>query len=232
MRHQPDILIVEDDPALLRGLVDKFRAEGCRVRVACDGYSAIDAADEDPPDLVLLDIMLPGCSGFEVCRALREDSGFTMPILMLTARGKECDVVHGLNLGADDYITKPFSIVELHARVNAALRRANGGSSGGTPKTHRFGDCELDMQARHLPRRGGVIELTHQEFSFLAYFLANPGRALTREMILRSGERRSALTGARTVDRCVKNLRAKIERDPRRPRHIITIRDVGYRFEV
>jgi DNA-binding response OmpR family regulator len=230
MRDRPNLLIVEDDPALLRGLVDKFRSEGCQVRVACDGYSAIDAADEDPPDIVLLDIMLPGCSGFEVCRALREDSGYTMPILMLTARGQESDVVRGLNLGADDYITKPFSIAELHARVNAALRRANGGCNGAS-KTYRFGQCELDMEAQQLRRNGERVELTHQELSFLAHFAANPGRALTREAILRSGEKRSVLTGVRTVDRCVKNLRAKIEIDPRRPVHIITIRDVGYRFE-
>ena len=230
MKERPDILIVEDDPALLRGLVDKFRSEGYQVRVACDGYSAIDAADEDLPDLIVLDLMLPGCSGFEVCRALREDSQLTMPILMLTARNQERDIVRGLNLGADDYIIKPFSIAELHARVKAALRRANGGSA--QTQQYRFGNCEIDTQSRVFTRHGEEVELTPQEYSFLVFFLKNAGRALTREMILKSGQRRSSLTGVRTVDRCVKNLRKKIEDDPGHPRHIVTIRDVGYRFQL
>ncbi|MCB1096627.1 MAG: response regulator transcription factor [Verrucomicrobiae bacterium] len=223
------LLVVEDDPALLRGLVDKFRSEGYEVRVACDGHSAIDQADEDPPDLVLLDVMLPGCDGFEVCRALRDDSGFTMPIIMLTARGQERDVVRGLNLGADDYITKPFRIAELHARIQAALRRTNGRTLG-SRAVYEFGNWVLDCRAQQLRCEGNIVELTSQEFSFLTLFAANPHRALTREAILRAAEKRSSLSGVRTVDRCVKNLRAKIEIDPKHPTHIITIRDVGYRF--
>ena len=211
-------------------MVDKFRSEGYEVRVACDGHSAIDQADEDPPDLILLDVMLPGCDGFEVCRALRDDSGFTMPIIMLTARGHERDVVRGLNLGADDYITKPFRIAELHARVQAALRRRNGGTLD-SRAVYEFGNGVLDCEAQQLRCHGKIVELTRQEFSFLAFFAANPHHALTREAILRATEKRSAFSGVRTVDRCVKNLRAKIETDPKRPTHIITIRDIGYRFE-
>ena len=222
------MLIVEDDPTLLRGLVDKFTQHGFQVRVAIDGHGAIDAAIEQPPDIVLLDIMLPGPNGFEVCRTLRQDQGLTMPILILTARGQEGDVVRGLNLGADDYIAKPFGIAELQARVTAALRRHNG---PGLKEIYHFGDCELNLSARELRQAGKGIDLTPQEFSVLAYLVARPHRALTREMMLNAITTRSALTGVRSIDRCVKNLRAKIETAPKAPKHLITIRDVGYRFD-
>ena len=220
------MLIVEDDPTLLRGLTDKFKQEGYDIRVACDGESAIDTAIEDPPDLILLDIMLPLTDGFEVCRTLREEAQLTMPILMLTARGQEGDVVRGLNAGADDYISKPFSIAELQARVKAALRRHQGTVS----QRYTFGEFILDLNASSLLRAGQPVSLTQQELSLLAALAARPNRALTREMMLRAIRTRSSLTGIRSIDRCVKNLRAKIENDPKNPQHILTIREVGYRF--
>lgn len=223
------MLIVEDDPALLRGLVDKFTQSGFDVRVAIDGHSAIDAAIAEPPDIVLLDIMLPGPNGFEVCRTLREDQELTMPILILTARDQEGDVVRGLNLGADDYIAKPFGIAELQARVTAALRRHNG---NGATQTYHFGDCDLDLASRELRRAGERVDLTPQEFSLLSYLVTHSHRALTREMIIMGITTRSAMTGVRSIDRCVKNLRAKIESDPKAPQHLITMRDVGYRFDL
>ncbi len=223
----PRLLIVEDDPALLRGLVDAFQKDRYEVQVACDGDSAVDLAANDPPDVVLLDIMLPGANGFEVCRALRQDEGLDMPILMLTARGQENDIVRGLNLGADDYIIKPFSIHELQARLRAALRRYQGGST----QQQNFGTFTIDAEAQRVLREGVEIHLTPQEFSLLIYFVNHSGRALTREMILRAVAKRSLLTTTRSIDRCVKNLRAKLGEDPKHPRHIITVREVGYRFE-
>ena len=222
------LLIVEDDPALLRGLVDAFQKNGFSVQVACDGDSAIDLATADPPNAILLDLMLPGANGFEVCRALRQDEELDMPILMLTARGQENDIVRGLNLGADDYITKPFSIHELLARVRAALRRYQGEQ---TAQHLTFGSFLIDFHAQRVTKKGIEIRLTPQEYSLLTYFANNQGRALTREMILRAVSKRSLFTTPRSIDRCVKNLRAKLGEAPKHPRHIVTVREVGYRFE-
>ena len=227
----PQMLIVEDDPALLRGLVDKFGQEGFGVRVACDGNSAVDLAMDEVPDVVLLDIMLPGLNGFEVCRTLREDAQLDMPILMLTARGRESDIVRGLNLGADDYITKPFSIHELLARVAAAMRRHRGPGVCMGNGVYRFGDCVFDVAARCLTKDGLECALSPQECALLGYFAARPHRALTRAMLLRASSKRSIMTTERSVDRCVKNLRSKIGDDARQPRHVITVREIGYRFE-
>jgi len=221
------VLILEDDPTLLRGLRDNFEAHGFHTRTATDGRQGLASAITDPPDLVILDIMLPGINGYEVCRTIR-DRGMDMPIIMLTAKGQEEDIVRGLELGADDYVTKPFSIRELLARCRAFLRRRNTV----LPDVYRFGDCQLDFASHRLLRGGVEVPLTTKEFRLLEYFVKRLGRALTRGDILDAVWGRSVIVTARSVDRCVTTLRAKIEPDPRRPTYIQTIRDVGYRFDV
>lgn len=220
------LLIVEDDPTLRRGLADNFGSRGYRVETAADGRAGLDAALHEPPDLVLLDIMLPEVNGFEVCRAIRAAS-LDMPILMLTARGQESDVIRGLQLGADDYVTKPFAIGELAARVSAFLRRHRAEPA----VTHRFGDCELDPASHRFTRGGQEVVLTPKEFRLLDYFARRPGRALTRHDIMDEVWGRSVVVTRRSVDRCVTTLRGKIEPDPKHPRYIHTIRDIGYRFD-
>ena len=220
------ILIVEDEPALLRGLTDTFAAKGCEVLSAADGERGLDLALSAQPDLILLDIMLPKVNGYEICRAVREHS-LDVPIIMLTARGQEEDIVLGLNLGADDYVTKPFKIRELVARVNAFLRRRHSARDAGC----RFGEFELNLAAHKLFRGGAEVELTAKEFQLLAYLAARPGRALARNDILNAVWGNSVFVTPRSIDRCVTTLRAKIEPDPHTPKYIQTIRDIGYRFE-
>ncbi len=220
------VLIIEDDPALLRGLQDNFEAQLHRVRVARDGREGLSAALIDPPDLLVLDIMLPKMNGYEICRAVRA-KGLKMPILMLTAKGQEEDIVRGLELGADDYVTKPFSIRELLARAKAFLRRRQA-----APDTvFRFGDCKLDLPAHKLFRNGREVPLTTKEFRLLEFFANRPGRALTRDQILDGVWGNDIIVNDRSVDRCVTTLRAKIEANPHRPACIQTIRDIGYRFD-
>jgi DNA-binding response OmpR family regulator len=220
------ILIVEDEPVLLRGLKDAFAARGCVVLGAADGEAGLKLGMEEQPDLILLDLMLPKVNGYEICRTLRE-SGLDMPIIMLTAKGQEEDIVLGLNLGADDYVTKPFRIGELAARVNAFLRR-RGAQPG---EARRFGRFTLDVAAHKLYRGEEEVELTAKEFKLLAYLAARPGRALARNDILNGVWGNSVMVTPRSVDRCVTTLRAKLETDPHEPVFIQTIRDVGYRFE-
>lgn len=219
------ILIIEDDPALLRGLKDNFEAQGYQVRAAGNGRKGLDALLKTPPDLVLLDLMLPAVNGYEICRAARA-SKLEMPIIMLTAKGQEEDIVRGLELGADDYVTKPFGIRELIARVKALLRRHPGECTD-----YAFGDCRLDLAAHKLFRRGAEVPLTAKEFRLLEFFLKRPGRALTRETILDAVWGQEVLVTDRSVDRCVTTLRGKIEPDAHSPVFIHTIRDIGYRFE-
>jgi DNA-binding response OmpR family regulator len=220
------ILVVDDEPGVLRGLKDIFSSKGFTVLTAADGESGLELALNDSADLIVLDIMLPRVSGFEICRAVREN-GLQMPILMLTAKGQEEDIILGLNLGADDYITKPFRIGELVARVKAFLRRARM-----TDDTlSRFGDFELNLTANKLFRNGVEVVMTPKEFQLLAYFVKRRGRALARGDILDAVWGNSIIVTPRSIDRCVTTLRAKIEPDPRRPTYVQTIRDVGYRFE-
>jgi DNA-binding response OmpR family regulator len=220
------ILIVEDDPAILRGLKDNFAAKGCIVETAADGEAGLERALAGTADLIVLDLMLPKVNGYEICRAARE-AGIEAPIIMLTARGQEEDVILGLNLGADDYVTKPFRIRELVARVNALLRRRIQ-----KPLDRiRFGDLELDTAAHKLFRGGTEVVLTAKEFKLLEFFAARPGRALTRDDILRGVWGNSIMVTGRSVDRCVTTLRSKIETDPHHPAFIQTVRDIGYRFE-
>jgi len=220
------ILIVEDEPALLRGLKDAFAAKGYDVVVAQDGQTGLDFALSKDPDLILLDIMLPRVNGYQICRAVREH-GLETPILMLTAKGREEDIILGLNLGADDYITKPFRVGELMARVRALMRRTKAQPAA----TFRFGEFELNLETHKLLRNGSEVEMTAKEFKLLAYFASRPGRALARNNVLNAVWGHSAMVTPRSIDRCVTTLRAKIEPDPRRPKYIQTIRDIGYRFE-
>jgi DNA-binding response OmpR family regulator len=220
------ILIVEDEPALLRGLKDTFVLQGCEVITAQDGEAGLDLALTKNPDLILLDIMLPRINGYEVCRAIRE-RGLEMPILMLTAKGQEEDIILGLNLGADDYVTKPFRRGELIARAQGFLRRRKVKPAG----IARFGDYELNLTAHKLFRNGTEVELTAKEFALLAHFVARRGCALTRDDILNSVWGGSVVVTPRSIDRCVATLRAKIEPEPHSPAYIQTIRDIGYRFD-
>jgi DNA-binding response OmpR family regulator len=220
------ILIVEDEPAILRGLKDTFASKGCDVLTATDGEAGMNLALSAKPDLVLLDIMLPKINGYEICRAIRE-SRSDVPIIMLTAKGQEEDIVLGLNLGADDYVVKPFKIRELVARANAFLRRHRIAPEG----VFRFGDYALNFTAHKLFRGSTEVELTAKEFSLLAHFASRPGRALTRNDILNAVWGNSVMVTPRSIDRCVTTLRAKIESDPHSPEFIQTIRDIGYRFE-
>ena len=220
------ILIVEDDHALLRGLKDNFDAQGYEVRIAKDGQKALDALAQDPPDLMLLDLMLPKINGYEVCRVARSRQ-LDLPIIMLTAKGQEDDIVRGLEMGADDYVTKPFSIRELLARVKALLRRQPTESD-----CVEFGGYRLDRAAHKLFKDETEIVLTAKEYRLLDFFLQRRGRALTRDSILDAVWGNEVIVTDRSVDRCVTTLRAKLENDPRHPLFIRTIRDIGYRFEI
>jgi DNA-binding response OmpR family regulator len=221
----PSILIVEDDSTLARGLKDNFETQGYRVRVARNGQEGLDAALANPPDLLLLDIMLPKMNGYEICRAVRAKK-LDMPIIMLTAKGQEEDIVRGLELGADDYVTKPFSIRELLARAQAFLRRQANKAAA-----HQFGNCKLDLAAHKVFKDGQEVPLTTKEFRLLEFFVKQSGRALTRDQILDAVWGDNIIVNDRSVDRCVTTLRAKIEPDPHQPAFIQTIRDIGYRFE-
>jgi DNA-binding response OmpR family regulator len=220
------ILIVEDDPTMLRGLKDNFEFKGYRVLTAPDGEEGLNAALNEKPDLIILDIMLPKINGYEVCRLIRKEE-LDMPIIMLTAKGEESDIVLGLNLGADDYVTKPFSIKELLARAAAFLRR----SKQTEQDVYEFADFRLDIPAVKLTRKDEEIKLSPKEFKLLELFLKKPGRALTRDDILNAVWGYDCYVGPRSIDRFVTTLRNKIEPDPHNPIFIHTIREIGYKFE-
>jgi DNA-binding response OmpR family regulator len=221
------ILIVEDDPTMLRGLKDNFEFKGYRVLIAADGEDGLNMALNEKPDLILLDIMLPKINGYEICRLIRKEN-LTMPIIMLTAKGEESDIVLGLNLGADDYVTKPFSIKELLARAAAFLRR----SKQAEQDIYEFADYRLDIPARKLTRQGKEVKLSPKEFKLLEYFLKRQGRALTRDEILNAVWGYDCYVGSRSIDRFITTLRNKIESDPHDPTFIHTIREIGYKFEL
>jgi DNA-binding response OmpR family regulator len=220
------VLIIEDDPTMLIGLKDNFEFKCYKVLTAADGERGLKAALNSKPDLIILDIMLPKINGYEICRLIREQK-LTMPIIMLTAKGEESDIVLGLNLGADDYVTKPFSIKELLARAAAFLRRAKKE----VQDVYEFGGFRLDTSARRLTRKGKEIELSPKEFNLLEYFVKKPGRALTRDEILNAVWGYDCVVTSRSIDRFVTTLREKIEPDPSQPIFIHTIRQIGYRFE-
>jgi len=220
------VLIIEDDAAMLRGLKDNFEQRGFSVLTAADGEKGLEAALEAVPDLIILDIMLPKVNGYEICRLVRAEK-LDMPIIMLTAKGEESDVVLGLNLGADDYVTKPFSIKELMARVNAFLRRKRDGQT----TLFSFGVWTLDTAACVLSHNGKPVKLTPKEYRMLCYLLENQGRVLTRDALLNGVWGYNCFVTSRSVDRCITTLRNKIETDPHAPQHILTIRNFGYKFK-
>ncbi len=220
------VLIVEDDPAMVVALRDGFKYEGYAVQVARDGHAALRAVSESNPDLIILDVMLPKTSGLEICRQLRA-VGNHVPIIMVTARGQEIDKVQGLKLGADDYVTKPFSFLELIARAEAVLRRSRGRAA---PETCGFGDVTLDFRRREATRRGAPLELSSREFAILEYLVARRGEVVTREQLLQAVWGYESVPFTRTVDVHVAKLRRKIEPDQIEPRFLLTVHRVGYRF--
>ena len=221
------ILVVEDDPAILRGLKDNLLAESYEVLTAPDGEVGYRLICEQKPDLVILDLMLPRMSGYEVCRKLREEGNAT-PILMLTARGEEADRVLGLELGADDYVTKPFSVRELLARVKALLRRANPPRP--LPEERRFDDVVVDFQRYEARKAGQRLEMTRKEFGVLQYLASRSGEVVRRDELLEEVWDYKNYPTTRTVDNHVLSLRTKLEGKPAEPRHLITVHGVGYKF--
>ena len=220
------ILIVEDDPNIALGLEYDLKLEGYSIEVVTDGETACRRAHETPYDLLVLDLMLPRKDGFAVCRELRR-AGLKTPILILTAKTAEAEKVLGLELGADDYVTKPFSPLELRARVKALLRRA----APDTPHVVAFDDIEVDFDRCEVRREGRRVDLTATEFKLLATLIQRRGHLLNREQLLDAVWGVGNYPTDRVVDNHMMNLRRKIEREPGTPRHLISIRGMGYRFE-
>lgn len=227
MNRQKTVLIVEDDESLMLGLEENLKVAGYRVLTAAAGAEGAKTAMERMPDLLLLDVTLPDMNGYDVCRTLR-NKRLMMPVIMLTARKEEVDKLAGFDAGADDYVTKPFSIKELLARVRAVLSRAEKPSPGA--KQYRFGECELDTVARTLTRKGREITLTRTEFDLLAYMAANEGASLSRESLMRDVWGMEYFGTQRSLDTFVAMLRNKIEKNPHKPQHILTVHGVGYKF--
>jgi two-component system, OmpR family, alkaline phosphatase synthesis response regulator PhoP len=226
---RPSILVVEDDESITLGLQMNLEAEGYRVTVANDGEDGLAHARSEAFDLIVLDVMLPRMNGFELVRALRSE-GRNVPVIMLSARGEEMDKVMGLELGAEDYITKPFGLAELLARVKAVLRR-DGIVRQRTQKIVRAADLEVDPGTREVRRDGALVELTATEFDVLWCLIEASNRALTREEVLASVWGPGHHVTLRTIDNFVLQLRSKLEADPTEPRHLVTVRGVGYRFK-
>lgn len=221
------VLIVEDDQAMAVALRDGFEYEGYTVQVARDGSSGLKLASEREIDLIILDIMLPKMSGFDVCKHLR-NTGVATPIIMLTARGQEIDKVVGLKIGADDYVTKPFSFMELMARVEALLRRTTRKvESAGE---FQFGEISVNFKRFELTRRGNPIEVSPREFNILKYFIEHRGEVVSRDQLLDAVWGYGSFPLTRTVDMHIAKLRHKIEETPSEPRHIITVHRIGYKF--
>ncbi len=221
------ILVVEDEPNMVAGLRDNFEFEGYEVITAGDGIEGLRRALEESPDLVVLDVMMPRLSGLEVCKQLRAQRA-SIPIIMLTARGQELDKVVGLELGADDYVTKPFSIRELLARVKAMLRR-----TAVVPKhqdQHSFGNVEVDLRRRRVLRSGKALEVSSKEFELLTYFICHSGETLSRDRLLEEVWGYENYPTTRTVDTHLVRLRQKLEPDPEQPQYFLTVHGTGYRF--
>lgn len=221
------VLTVEDDPAILRGLSDNLRFEGYEVITASDGETGYELQREKKPDLIVLDLMLPRMSGLEFCRKLRAE-GIQTPILMLTARSEESDRVLGLDLGADDYVAKPFSVRELMARVRALLRRSQPRTD--LPDDLRFEGVEIDFRSYEARRSGQPVEMTRKEFAILRYLASRAGEVVTRDDLLNEVWGFESYPMSRTVDNHVAGLRAKLEGDSSKPEHIKTVHGVGYKF--
>ena len=223
------VLIVEDNHSLAFGLRNNLEIEGYDVDVADDGPSGLAAARRLHPDLIVLDLMIPGMDGYRVLRQLRED-GLTMPVLILTARGEEADKVLGFRLGADDYVTKPFGVLELLARVQALLRRSRPAPAVPTQAVQRFGEVEVEATTRSVRRSGDPVALTPMEFDLLIALLRRQGAVASRLELLKEVWGHSSAVLTRTVDTHIGELRRKLEHDPSTPRHILTVRKAGYRL--
>jgi DNA-binding response OmpR family regulator len=225
------ILVVEDNADLAYGLRNNLEIEGYQVEIAVDGPQGLIQARTRPPDLMLLDLMLPGADGFRVLKTLR-DEGLSFPILILTARGEEADKVRGLRLGADDYVTKPFGVLELLARVEAILRRARGGNgNGATSEVLRFGEVEVRTATRSVCRERREVALTPKEYDLLIALLKRRGAVASRVELMTEVWGYSAAVLSRTVDTHIAELRRKLEPEGPEPRHILTVRKIGYRLE-
>ncbi len=221
------ILVIEDDPAILRGLVDNLKFESHDVVSAADGETGYRLIKEKKPHLIILDLMLPKLSGYEVCRRVRSE-GITTPIMMLTARGEEGDKVLGLDLGADDYVTKPFSIRELLARVRAFLRRSS--SSRVPPNELRFADVSIDFRSYEARKGDRVLDMTRKEFGVLRVLAARAGEVVTRDELLNEVWGFDNYPTTRTIDNHIATIRAKIEDNPAEPCHLLTVHGVGYKL--
>jgi two-component system alkaline phosphatase synthesis response regulator PhoP len=231
-QQKASVLVVEDNPDLAYGLRNSLEIAGYAVEVAEDGVAGVEQARAVDPDLIVLDLMLPGMDGYRVLRTLR-DEGRGVPVLILTARGEEADKVLGFRLGADDYVTKPFGVLELLARIEALLRRTRNWRGTETASVvERFGDVEVDVNARTVRRNGERVELTPKEFDLLIALLRRQGRVTSRNELLRAVWGYSASVVSRTVDTHVAELRRKLEVDAAEPRHILTVWKVGYKFQV
>ncbi len=230
MSEQPTVLVVEDEESFVDALTIGLRREGFRVEVATDGIEAVERFDAVKPDIVLLDVMLPRRSGIDVCRDIRTRS--KVPIIMVTAKGSEIDTVVGLEVGADDYVTKPYRLRELVARMRAVMRRTSADAAAAEPTPDRLeaGDVMLDLERHEVEIRGRAVNLPLKEFELLALLLHNAGRVLTRETLIDRVWGMDYVGDTKTLDVHVKRLRAKVEPDPANPTHIVTIRGLGYKF--
>jgi two-component system, OmpR family, alkaline phosphatase synthesis response regulator PhoP len=228
------ILVIEDNADLAFGLRNNLEIEGYEVEVSGDGAAGLESARRSPFDLVILDLMLPKLDGFRVLKAIRQDA-LAMPVLILTARGEEADKVRGLKLGADDYVTKPFGVLEILARVEALLRRSPdlGGTkqAGPMPRAERFGDVAIDLASRTVSRAGNDVEVAPKEYELLVALLRRRGAVVSRQELMREVWGYSDAVISRTIDTHIAELRRKLEADPAAPRHILTVRKVGYRLK-
>ncbi len=225
---QSRVLLVEDEEALRLFVGDSLRSEGYSVDYACDGMEGIEKATGQPVDLIVLDIMLPRKDGFAVCQAIRA-AGRSTPILMLTARSRIEDTVQGLKIGADDYLTKPFNMVELMARVAALLRRASAKAEPPV-SVYEFGSIRVDLRGTEVTRAGKVVELSAREFQLLKFLIEHRGETLSRDVLLRDVWGYGAKIHTRTVDMRIANLRQQLEEDPKEPEFILTVQGLGYKF--
>jgi DNA-binding response OmpR family regulator len=221
------VLIVEDDPAILNGLAESLSFEGYDVLTAEDGKAGYEACHTHKPDLILLDVMLPRVTGLELCRKIRKE-GMDCAIVMLTARGEEADRIMGLDVGADDYVTKPFSLPELMARMRALLRRTQG--RHGSLEILRFGEAEIDFKKYEARRKGTLVPMTRKEFEVLRFLASKSGEVVSREQLLNEVWGYNSFPASRTVDNHIATLRSKLERDPAQPIHIRTVVGIGYKF--
>ncbi|MCX6614955.1 MAG: response regulator transcription factor [Acidobacteria bacterium] len=220
------ILVVEDEPSIALGLEIDLRTEGYQTELVADGIEAARRAREEPFDLILLDVMLPGKDGFEVCRELRR-AGVETPIILLTAKTHDAEKIIGLELGADDYVTKPFNPMELRARIKAVLRR----SPADAPEVCRFGDTEVDFARCELHKAGQLVEITPIELKLLSVFVRSRGRTLSRDQLLNAVWGPGTFVNPRVVNNHIVGLRRKIEPEPDAPRYLVNVRGMGYRFD-